>query len=193
VSTKQVSLDIESPSGKEIESIVSVLLGGGVIVYPSETVYGIMCRADNQESVKRICRMKGYERFRAYILIVNGTVMAESIADISDPEVREILCLRWPGKLTFILPAKEECPEWVKADDNTVALRHPADSLSMAILGKCGVPLVSTSANPSNEPPVLSVDLIAGTVLQQADLIIDGGVLPESSPSTIIKLVRGRT
>lgn len=190
---EQISVNREVPSREVVEKAASVLLDGGVVIYPSDTVYGVMCRADSLNAVSRIRQMKGYKAPRPFILIVDGIKMAESLADITDPEVREILLTRWPGKLTFVLPAKGNCPEWVKEDDNSVALRYPADSLSNSILSKCGIPLVSTSANLCKEPSVLCAESIDNLITQSVDLVIDGGTLPESSPSTVIKLLRGRT
>ena len=193
MSIRQIVPNSETSMQEAAVLAVSVLHNGGVVIYPSDSVYGIMCRADDFQSVNRISGIKGYDSRRPFILIVNGLEMAESVADISDTEVKEILKSRWPGKLTFALPAKDECPEWVRAGDDTIAIRHPADPLSNLILSKCGVPLVSTSANLCNDPPVLSLELIDKSIIQNVDLIIDGGHLPESSPSTVIKLLRGRT
>ena len=140
----ELSVDISDPEEEIVEKAVSLLLSGGVLIYPSDTVYGILCRADKRESVKRIAKIKGYTRRRPFILLVDGAAMVEMVADCGDPEVIGIMECRWPGKLTLVLPASEECPKWVRGEDNTVALRHPADPLSGQLLKRCGVPLVST-------------------------------------------------
>jgi L-threonylcarbamoyladenylate synthase len=176
-----------------VAGIVSVLQSGGIVLYPSDTVYGILCGVDNVESVRRIREIKGYSSDRPFILLVDGAEMARSIADCSDPEIIGIMKTRWPGKLTLVLPAAEGCPEWVRGDGGTVAVRHPADDLSNLILTSCGVPLVSTSANRAGEGFCLDIEDIHDSIRDSVDLIVDGGLLPDSSPSTIIRLLRGRT
>jgi L-threonylcarbamoyladenylate synthase len=172
---------------------VAVLLAGGVVVYPSDTVYGLLCRADNHETVERVRRMKGSPPSRPFILLVDGLDMARRLADVSDPEISAILTLRWPGRLTMVLPAVEGCPPWVAGEDGTVALRYPADPLSLQLLRGLRQPLVSTSANLAGGDPSLSLDSVPRRLLEKADLILDAGILPPSSPSTVIRLLRGRT
>lgn len=185
-----IRINTDIPAFEIIEQVSSCLLRGGIVLYPSDTVYGLLCRADDEESVERLSTLKGYKERRPFILIVDGISMTESLTDGIDPEVREILLLRWPGRLTFVLPAGSRCPEWVRGEDNTVALRHPADPLSGQLLKRCGVPLVSTSANYAGEDPSLSVSDIPESMIADVDIILDGGNLPPSSPSTILRVLR---
>jgi len=193
VKTKLISLESADSLRDTEDEIVSVILSGGIVLYPSDTVYGILCRADSRESVQRIGRIKGYTSSRPFILLIDSIAMAETLADCSNPEVNGIMKYLWPGKLTLILPALDECPEWVRGEDNTVALRHPADSLSGLLLKRCGVPLVSTSANRSGEDAQFNISSVAESIIKAVDIVLDAGTLPRSSPSTILKLLRGRT
>ena len=190
--TPEFLIDITNPEEEIVKKAASILLSGGVVIYPSDTVYGMLCRADDRVSVERLSKIKGYDKPRSFILIVGGLEMAGRLTSGIDPEVMEILKIRWPGKLTVVLPAGDECPKWVGGEDNTVALRHPADSLSGQLLNRCGVPLVSTSANHAGENTQLSVKAIPDSIIAGVDMVLDGGYLPPSSPSTIIKLLRGR-
>lgn len=189
--TPEFPIDLTNPEEETVEKAASLLLSGGVVIYPSDTVYGMLCRADDRVSVEKLAKIKGYEKPRAFILIVDGLEMAGKLASGIDPEVMEILKHRWPGKLTVVLPSGDGCPIWVRGEDGTVALRHPADSLSGQLIERCGVPLVSTSANLSGMKPALSLAEIHESILDGADIILDAGTLPpSSSPSTIIKLIR---
>jgi len=190
VRTPEFSIDISNPEEEIVEKTVTLLLSGGVVIYPSDTVYGMLCRADDRVSVERLAKIKGYAKPRSFILIVSGLEMAGKLTSSIDPEVMEILKIRWPGKLTFVLRAGDECPKWIRGEDNTVALRHPADSLSGQLLNRCGVPLVSTSANRSGDDVQLSIEAIPESIIAGVDMVLDGGYLPPSSPSTIIKLLR---
>lgn len=173
--------------------IASKVIPGGVVLYPSDTVYGLMCRADDQEAVDRIREMKGCPPDRPFILIVSDFSMARSTADCTDPEVIEIMRLRWPGKLTLVLPALDPCPPWVRNADGSVALRQPDHDLSRLVIEECRVPLVSTSANPYGQPPCLEYDRMDDHLKTSVDLAVDAGTLPPSAPSTIIKLIRAQT
>ncbi len=188
--TPEFSIDISNPEEEIVEKTVTLLLSGGVIIYPSDTVYGMLCRADDRISVERLAKIKGYDEPRSFILIAGGLKMAGRLTSSIDPEVLEILKIRWPGKLTVVLPAGDECPKWVRGEDNTVALRHPADPLSGLLLERCGVPLVSTSANHSGGDTQLSIKAIPESIIAGVDIVLNAGDLPQSSPSTIIKLLR---
>ena len=188
--TPELLIDITNPEEEAVEKTASLLLSGGVVIYPSDTVYGLLCRADDRVSVERLAKIKGYDKPRSFILIVGGLGMAGRLTPGIDPEVMEILKIRWPGKLTIVLPAGDECPEWVRGEDNTVALRHPADPLSGQLLKLCGVPLISTSANRSGGDTQLSIEAIPDSIIAGADIVLNAGILPPSPPSTIIKLLR---
>ncbi len=194
--TLEFFITITDPEEEAVEKAASLLLSGGVVLYPSDTVYGMLCRADRKGSVERLAKIKGYDKPRSFILIVDGLEMAGNLTSGIDPEVMEILKLRWPGKLTVVLPSGDGCPTWVRGEDNTVALRHPADPLSGQLLKHCGVPLVSTSANHAGEDAHLSISAIPESIIAGADIVLNAGDLPPSSPSTIIRLLRsnqGRT
>ena len=188
--TPEFSLNISNPEEETVEKAVSLLLSGGVVIYPSDTVYGMLCRADDRISVERLANIKGYDKPRSFILIVDGLEMAGSLTSGIDPEVLEILKVRWPGKLTVVLPAGDGCPIWVRGEDNTVALRHPADPLSGQLLKRCGVPLVSTSANRAGGDTPLNLSAIPDSIIAATDIVLNAGDLPPSSPSTIIKILR---
>jgi len=190
VKAPSILLQADDSMKNTANRISSVILSGGIVLYPSDTVYGLLCRADNRELLKRLSKIKGYTRQRPFILLVDGTVMVKTVADCSDPEVIGIMECRWPGKLTLVLPASEECPKWVCGDERTVAVRYPADELSNLVLGNCGMPLVSTSANSAGGDSYCDVKDIPGCIKDEVDLVVDAGVLPPSFPSTILCLLR---
>lgn len=193
MSSRVISLNDPAQLDEVAAEIAAVVLSGGVVLYPSDTVYGLLCRPDSEATLNRLRSVKGISSSRPLILLVSGPGMAGSVADCTDPEIQAIIRLRWPGKLTLVLPALKECPPDVTDHGRTVALRHPADRLSGLVLEKCGIPLVSTSANVSGEGSRLDFKEIPDSLIDEVDLAVDSGKLPPSSPSTILKLVRGRT
>jgi len=182
-----MEIDAENPTEKAAAEASSVLLSGGIVLYPSDTVYGLLCAPGNRRTVERLAVLKGYTRRRPFILLVDGIETAKTISGNVEPFVLEIMGEYWPGPLTIVLPCGPGCPEWVKCDDGSIALRQPADPLSGMLLKNTGLPLISTSANRSGEPSPLGMDQIPAVILAGADLILDAGILTASEPSTVIR------
>jgi L-threonylcarbamoyladenylate synthase len=187
VTETRTGIDRSSPDRGSVLRASGTLIAGGVVLYPSDTVYGLMCRADDPAAVARVGRLKGYSGRRPYILLVSGIGMASGIAMLDGPGVTGLLGRLWPGPVTVVLPAAPSCHEWVRSQDGTVALRQPADPLSTMILAGTGVPMVSTSANTAGGRPVLDPARIPAYLTASVDLFLDGGVLPDRGPSRIIR------
>ncbi len=187
MSAHRVEIDIENPTEKAVAEASSVLLSGGIVLYPSDTVYGLLCAPENRRTVERLSEIKGYTRSRPFILLVDGIETVKSLSGCIEPLVLEIMDEYWPGPLTIVLPGGPGCPEWVKGDDGSIALRQPADSLSGMILKNTGLPLISTSANRSGDPSPLGLDQIPAVILDGVDLILDAGALDASEASTVIR------
>jgi L-threonylcarbamoyladenylate synthase len=192
VRVNRIRTDISNPEEEAVREASSVLLGGGIVLCPSDTVYGLLCRADDEDAVSRLRELKGYDGPKPFILIVSGVDMARTLTDGITIAVQDILARYWPGPVTVVLPAAPGCPVWVTAGDGSVALRHPADPLSIGLLGEAKQPLVSTSANLAGRPEPLAPDLVPESLLAGVDLILDGGELPPSEPSTVIRAVTGK-
>ena len=92
--TPEFPIDLTNPEEETVEKAASLLLSGGVVIYPSDTVYGMLCRADDRVSVERLAKIKGYKKPRAFILIVDGLEMAGKLASGIDQEGMEILKIR---------------------------------------------------------------------------------------------------
>jgi L-threonylcarbamoyladenylate synthase len=187
VSAHRIEIEFENPTEKAAEEASSVLLSGGIVLYPSDTVYGLLCAPVNREAAERLSELKGYTHRRPFILLVDGMETAKNLSGYIEPLVLEIMDEYWPGPLTIVLPGGPECPEWAKADDGSIALRQPADPLSGMLLKSTGLPLISTSANRSGEPSPLGMDQIPAVILDGVDLILDAGILTASEPSTVIR------
>jgi L-threonylcarbamoyladenylate synthase len=187
VSGSRVPVDISCPGGEALERASSVLLSGGVVVYPSDTVYGLLCRADDRDAVAGIRSLKGYADERPFILLVSGMETVRALAGELTPPALEAAGRFWPGPVTLVLPAGPACPSWVTSSDGHIALRQPDHRLSTEILERVGVPLVSTSANTAGGQEALSPDVIPSLILDSAGLVLDGGKLPASMPSAVLR------
>jgi L-threonylcarbamoyladenylate synthase len=188
-------LELELSSGLQDEGFelaVACLVSGGILLYPSDTVYGLCCRADRPGPPERLRDLKGYGGLppgeRPLIVLVGTLDQAMRLGRVEGLEVaRRLMEAHWPGPLTMVLEALDSCPEWLRSAEGTVALRMPADPLSSGLLRLCGFPLVSTSANMAGEDPPLCPDGVPEAIVEGCCLVLDAGQLPPRLPSTIVK------
>jgi len=168
---------------------------GGVVVCPTDTVYGLLCDATDQKAVEKIFEIKKREKSKKFPIFVKNIEAAKEIAFLSEKQER-ILRENWPGKVTFVLDGKDKEISFLFAADQTIALRIPRHKLVNKILEKVGKPLVETSANISGEPAPTKIREVINCFEDkenQPDLIINAGNLPENKPSTIIDLTKNKT
>lgn len=175
-------------NSRYLKKIITILGKGGVIATPTDTVYGLLADATNSEAIEKIYRIKGREGEKALPIFVENMEAAKEIVYIS-PEQESFLAQVWPGKVSAVIPLKEGAPLATNAiqKNRTVALRVPSHPLLLKILRAYKKPLTGTSANRSGQPNCLDIDSIKKQLAEHLpDFIIEGGVLPESQPSTIV-------
>jgi L-threonylcarbamoyladenylate synthase len=162
---------------------------GGLICYPTDTVYGLGCDPLNQSAVDRAIRAKG-RRERAMPVLVKSTAVAKHLASFSQTATR-LAEKYWPGPLTLVLPAKDSVPPNL-APNQTVGLRSPKHMICRQLLGLCSGRLVGTSANLTRSPPARSVHEIVAQLEDRVDLILDGGKSTLGVASTVVDLTKSR-
>lgn len=167
---------------------VTVIKAGGVVIFPTDTVYGFLADADNKKAVKKIYKIKKRQSKKPLPVFVKDLKMAKTLAEISKKQ-EKIIKKYWPGKYTLVLKAKIKNPKLVK--DGKIALRIPKYKPLNDLLKKAGIPLAQTSANISGKPALNKAADIKETFEKQKykpDLIINAGNLPKRKPSAIIDL-----
>ncbi|MBI4531340.1 MAG: threonylcarbamoyl-AMP synthase [Candidatus Latescibacteria bacterium] len=170
---------------------VRCLQAGGVLVYPTETVYGLGGDPFHKDVVERIRAIKEREENKGFLLLIPTMSVLEGLVG-EIPEVGQQLMERfWPGPLTFVLKGRSGLPSWLIGEDGTVALRVSSDPVVQAIVAMWGRPLISTSANRSGYPPALSVERLDPAIAGAVDLVIDGGCRSCPHPSTIVDVSSG--
>ncbi len=178
----------------DIEESVKVIKNRGVIVFPTDTVYGLVCDVTNQEAVQKLFRIKKRDLEKPIPVFVKDIEIAKQIAQINDKQ-ENFLEKVWPGKVTVILRAKIDFPQGVLGENRTIGLRIPDYTPLNALLNKINKPLSGTSANLAGEPSSIDInDIIAQFKNEkfQPDIIIDSGILELSKPSTIIDLTNNK-
>lgn len=181
---------------------IETLRAGGIVLFPTETSYGLAVDATNAAAVRKLIRFKGREPKKTFPLIAASATMVRRYTDI--PRVLESLVRRhWPGPLTIVLPAKigpigpmgrmGHIAGNVIAADGTVAIRVSSHPVARMLSRRLGRPIVATSANLAGQPAAYSVRAwkkqTAGR--PQPDAMIDAGALPRRRPSTIVAVKHG--
>lgn len=184
-----VKIYLENPNEKEINKVVEVLRNGGLIIYPTDTVYGLGCDITNTKALERIARLKGIKLEKA-----NFSFVCHDLSNISDyikqidTSTFKILKKALPGPYTFILPGNNNLPKEFRKK-KTVGIRVPDNNIAREIVRKLGNPIVSTSIYDEDEILEYTTDpeLILEKWDNKVDLIIDGGY-GDNQASTVIDL-----
>jgi len=163
-----------------------VIKRGGVIIYPTETLYGLGADPYAPDAVERVYRIKGREGNKPIPFLIKDREMLETLVADIPPIARQLMEQYWPGPLTLIFRAKEGLPAPLRGG-GTIGLRISAHPIARLIVEAVNAPLTSTSANPAGEKDLTDARSIAGLLGDQVDLIIDGGeVLGQGS--TVVDL-----
>lgn len=187
---KVIQIDLNRDFDDAIREAVEVLNNGGVVVYPTDSLYGLGANALDAKAVEKVFAIKERSLAKPLPIIVKNMVWADELAYIS-PRNQSILKKAWPGKFTAVLPKKDTIPSVLNSGANSIGIRIPDFSFTDNLLGKFGYPLTATSANISGQEPTNDIDKIIAVFSEsenKPDLIIDAGVLPASDPSVIVDL-----
>ena len=173
-----------------LAAALAVLETGGVIVYPTDTVYGLGTNACDFKAVEQIYKIKNRPLARPLPIIARNMNWVKAIT-YTPSKMEALLEQIWPGPVTAILPKRNIIPSIVTADKPNVGIRIPDSIFTERLLAKFGYPLTATSANLSGEEGFDNIRKIIAAFRNQLwkpDLIIDAGVLPKSLPSTVLDL-----
>ena len=191
---KKLALDKKNQA-QVIRAAVKVLRGGGVIVYPTETAYGLGADFLNPRAVERVYKIKGRDYNKPLSILVSSYKMAEEIVSFDQASLK--LAKRyWPGALTLILNFKEAVADELKiANQPTLGLRISANRLATAIVRKFGQPITATSANLANQPSCYAAAEVIrqfSSQKYQPDLLLDAGDLPRREASTVVRIINNQ-
>lgn len=179
----------ENPNPKDVKRVVDVLKNGGLVIYPTDTVYGLGCDITNTAALEKIAQARGVKLEKA-----NFSFICENLSNLSDyvrqidTQTFKILKRNLPGPYTFILPGNNNLPSAFKKK-KTVGIRIPANNISRALVAGLGNPIVSTSIKDEDEVIEYTTDpeLILEKWDNIVDVVIDGGY-GDNIPSTVIDL-----
>jgi tRNA threonylcarbamoyl adenosine modification protein (Sua5/YciO/YrdC/YwlC family) len=176
----------QNPQQRNIKTIVETLRRGGVIVYPTDTIYGLGCDIFHPEAIERICRIKNVDPQKAQLSFVCHDLsdMSQYTRSLSTPLYR-LIRSHLPGPYTFILPASKEVPKLLKSKKNTVGLRIPDNLIALSIVKELGHPILSATLPGEMVEEYTDPELIHANFHKLIDIVVDGGI-GGTVPSTII-------
>ncbi|MDE6451080.1 MAG: threonylcarbamoyl-AMP synthase [Odoribacter sp.] len=187
-----IKLFEDNPNEKEVLKIVDVLKGGGVIVYPTDTIYAIGCDINNVKAVQRVCQLKGVKPEKAnFSMICRDLSNIATYAKVSN-EVFRMMKRNLPGPYTFILPATSKLPHVMMNRRKTIGIRVPDNYIVMAIVEELGNPLLTTSVKANDDVVEYMTDpeLIDEVYGKLVDIVIDGGY-GQNVASTVVDCTDG--
>lgn len=176
----------ENPEPHKLDQIVRILRDGGVIIYPTDTVYGIGCDFSNTKAVQRICQIKNTKPQSLSIICYDLSEISEYTKHLSTP-VFKVMKKALPGPFTFILETSSKVPKVLNAKKKTVGIRVPNNSIPRELVRRLGNPIITTSIRDEDEVIEYSTDpeLIYEKYENLVDVVIDGGY-GGNLPSTVV-------
>jgi tRNA threonylcarbamoyl adenosine modification protein (Sua5/YciO/YrdC/YwlC family) len=183
-----LKINPENPEGRKIRQAVDVLENGRIIIYPTDTVYGLACDINNTQAIDRLCKLRGLDPTKAMLTIICKDIseMSQYTRQLDTPTFK-FLKKNTPGPFTFILPANNQVPKMFRNRKRTIGVRIPDHPIPLAIVEALGRPLVTTSLKSDDE--ILEYFTDPADIYEDyhklVDLVIDGGVCG-NTPSTVV-------
>ena len=186
MNTQLMVVDAQAPDAGAIAQAAAVLRRGGLVAFPTETVYGLGANALDADAVARIFAAKGRAATNPLIVHVPDTAAALALVQRCPDSARRLTERFWPGPLTLVVRKSDAVPSIVTAGGATLALRVPAHPIALALLRACALPLAAPSANPSTRLSPTSAEHVRQGLEGRIDLILDGGSTPGGLESTVL-------
>lgn len=183
-----VHIHPDNPQPRLIKQVVESLKQGGIIIYPTDTVYGLGCDILQQKAVDRICRIKQVDPKKAQLSFVCSDLshLSDYAKPLSNPVYR-LLKEYLPGPYTFILPASKMVPKILQSKKDTIGLRVPANTIALAIIKELGRPILSASLPGEMVEDYTDPEVMQENFAHEVEYIIDGGI-GGMVPSTVVDL-----
>lgn len=183
-----IKIHPENPEGRKIQQVVDVLKDGGVIIYPTDTVYGIGCDIFNQDAVDRICKLRGLDPVKARLAFICEDI--SQVTEYSQPISNDVFRLMkrlLPGAYTFVINSNNKVPKLFKNRKRTIGVRIPDNPILQELVQGLGRPILTTSLRSDDEvaeyfTDPIDIDEDYGKLV---DIVVDGGI-GGNTPSTVL-------
>lgn len=180
--TEIIKVDSQNPNSELIKKAADILLQGGLVAFPTETVYGLAALISNRQAINRLRKLKERPQEKKFSICIHDLSQVEQFVDEPSPFAYKLMRKFWPGPLTLVLKAK---------DSDTVGLRMPDHNVALALLKQTGIPIFAPSANLSgHEPPICAEDVLVNFA-GKIEAVIDSGRTQLSVVSTVCAVING--
>lgn len=173
------------------KQIRDTIIAGGIIAYPTEAVYGLGCDPWNEKAVQRLAKVKGRSLDKGFLLIAASWQQIESLIAPIPQKSLDMVKVTWPGPVTWVFPCTDKVPKWIQGKHQSVAVRISAHPIAKQLCEAAGTPIVSTSANLSQQAPLKTAQQVSDCFGENVDYIIDGAVGDSSQVSAIRDAITG--
>jgi L-threonylcarbamoyladenylate synthase len=177
---------IRAEDNASVDTAERVLQEGGLVAFPTDTVYGVGGKFDDERALEEIFTVKDRDRVKPLPVLISSLGQLSGLTPSLTESLRKLVERFWPGPLTLVLPAKSGLSTYL-TKDGTLGVRMPAHPFALQLLEASG-PLGVTSANISGEPSPQTAEIVYQTMRGRIDLIVDGGTAPGGIPSTVVHL-----
>jgi len=181
---------IERPNNRSTDKAIAFLKSGGIIAFPTDTVYGIAAMPLNKKAVRKLYKIKKREKKKPIALLISSKILAEKFAVSIPSKAKKLMTKYWPGPLTLIFKKRKSIPDFLASGLPTIGIRMPDNKIALKLIRKAGGALAVTSANISGNKPAISADQIKR--LKGIDLIIDGGKCKIGISSSVVFVSKDR-
>jgi len=188
--TNIIKINFKNPEISKIKEASNIIKKGGLVAFPTETVYGLGANGLDKKAVKKIFLVKGRPQDNPLILHISEIKQIDSLVNEIPNNAKKLIKRFWPGPLTIILKKTKIVPDIVTCGLDTVAIRMPDNKIALELIKHAGVPIAAPSANISGRPSPTNAKHVAEDLMGSIDMLIDGGSVSIGIESTVIDLTQ---
>jgi L-threonylcarbamoyladenylate synthase len=181
-------LSAENTNRLIVQAVLSIF-HGGIIAYPTETLYGLGAKYDNEQALMRLYELKRRPHEKTIPIIIGSIEQLSLLVNSVNETAADLIKKFWPGPMTLVFDARSGLSSYITCN-NKIAVRIPGESFALDLVRAAGFPITATSANISGLPAARDASMISEYFNDRVDLIIDGGTSQNTQPSTIVDVTR---
>ena len=190
-STRSDEVDPDNPDPRLIQKAAEIIHRGGVVVFPTRSLYGLAANAFDSTAVDRIFKIKKRPSQKPVLLLIENRVDLPRVVRRVPPEALQLMDRFWPGRLTIVMDAHASLPQGLTAGTDRIGIRLTANPVAGSLIAAVGGPITGTSANISGKPGCSSISQLDPAVARKVDMILDAGTLEEGIGSTVVEVIDG--
>ncbi len=183
---KSIAADPDKPEAYLLQEAVDIILGGGVVAFPTDTTYGLGVNPFDDKAVGRVFELKKRESSKPLIILINDKQQLSQLVTDINPIVYKLIDKFWPGPLTLIFKTSAEIASFKIGESSKIGIRLPDSPIARELIQLAKLPITASSANPSGQPSSLSARQVIEYFGKQVDFIIDGGPAGDPRESTVL-------